>query len=164
LLDHNISLFAFHLPLDAHLELGNNVQLARQLDWTPVAVEKNYPLPMVRTTEFDVEASAADVFAHIESRLARTPMHIETDRLIKRIAWCTGAAQSYFQEAIDMGVDAFVSGEISEQTVHLARESGVHYFAAGHHATERYGVKALGDYLAETCQLDVQFIDCENPV
>lgn len=164
LLDHNISLFAYHLPLDAHLELGNNVQLARQLGWTPVAVEKNYPLPMIRTAEFYAAVNAAEIFAQLESRLARVPMHIDTGRPIKRIGWCTGAAQSYFQEAIDMGVDAFVSGEISEQTVHLARESGVHYFAAGHHATERYGVKALGEHLAETCQLDVHFIDCDNPV
>jgi putative NIF3 family GTP cyclohydrolase 1 type 2 len=82
---------------------------------------------------------------------------------VRRIGWCTGGAQGYFEEAIALGVDAFISGEISEQTVHLARENGVAYLACGHHATERYGVAALAAHLAENCGIDCQFVDLDNP-
>ena len=101
----------------------------------------------------------------LAERLEREPLHIgeETD-IIESIAWCTGAAQNYLQRAVDLGVDAFLTGEVSEPTVHLARETGIHFFSAGHHATERYGVKALGEYLAEQFDLTVEFIDIDNPV
>ena len=164
LLKHDISLIAYHLPLDVHLEFGNNVQLARHLGWLPDEVVPNYPLPLVRTTEFEEAMEPGLLINQLEEKLNRRPLHIEASRPIGRVAWCTGAAQSYFEEAIGMGADAFVSGEISEQTVHLAREYDVHYFAAGHHATERYGVKALGEHLSQSMGLDVEFIDCPNPV
>ncbi|MGB0957405.1 MAG: Nif3-like dinuclear metal center hexameric protein, partial [Litorivicinus sp.] len=108
--------------------------------------------------------SGASMASALESVLGQAPIWIDGGGLIRRLAWCTGAAQSYFQAAIDQGVDAFVTGEISEPMVHLAREAGVHYFAAGHHATERYGVQALGRRLAADCGLTHQFIDVASPV
>ena len=82
---------------------------------------------------------------------------------MRRVAWCTGGAQNYIEKAVDMGVDAYISGEISEQTTHIARESGIHYFAVGHHASERYGAMALGQHLADRFQLQHQFVDIDNP-
>ncbi len=103
--------------------------------------------------------------AKISHALLREPMMVgDSDKLIRRVAWCTGAAQSYFDEAIQLGVDAFITGEISEQTVHNARESGVAFISAGHHATERYGVQALGEHLAQQFGITHQFIDIDNPV
>ena len=164
LLANGISLLAYHLPLDAHLELGNNVQLAKQLGWEPVPVEKKYPLPLIRYALLPEPQNGEQIAAQLETKLRRSPLHIQADRPIKTIAWCTGAAQSYFSEAIAMGVDAFISGEISETTTHIALENNVHYFSAGHHATERYGIKALGEHLASELGLAVEFIDCDNPV
>lgn len=164
LLDNDISLIAYHLPLDVHLELGNNVQLAKVLGWQADEVSKNLPLPLIRTATLSQELSGQAMIDHLHQALQRKPLHIDADRRIRRVAWCTGAAQSYFEEVIEMGVDAFISGEISEQTVHLAREYQVHYFAAGHHATERYGVKALGDHIQQSLSVAVDFIDCDNPV
>ena len=98
-------------------------------------------------------------------KLGRKPQHIQGEvNKIHRIAWCTGAAQSYIDSALELGVDAFISGEISEQTTHIARETGVHYIAAGHHATERYGAKALGEHLAQHFPISCEFIDIDNPV
>lgn len=166
LLQADVSLLAYHLPLDAHPEYGNNVQLARVLEFT---TEGNFGRgPKDQLGVFGTLASpmTPDTLAeHIEAKLGRTPQHIagKTDK-IERIAWCTGAAQGYIEQAVATGVDAFVSGEISEQTVHVARETGIHFYAAGHHATERYGVQALGEHLAGQFSLDHQFIDIDNPV
>jgi putative NIF3 family GTP cyclohydrolase 1 type 2 len=102
---------------------------------------------------------------HIHARLGRVPMHIPGRQgLIKTVGWCTGAAQSYIEAAVGQGLDAFISGEISEQTVHVVRECGIHYFAAGHHATERYGAPALGEHLAGHFNITHRFIDIANPV
>jgi dinuclear metal center YbgI/SA1388 family protein len=169
LLNNNISLLAYHLPLDLHPELGNNVQLAKQFGWQPDKVlsadgsPSSIP-PLVRTTTLEKAITGADLAAHISACLQRETLHIDVDKPIRRIAWCTGAAQSEITQAIAMGVDAFITGEASEPTVHEARESGVHFYAAGHHATERYGVKALGEALAQKWQIDCHFIDCDNPV
>ncbi len=163
LLQHDMNLVAYHLPLDAHAEFGNNVQLGRVLGaqlagW---AGEQN----MVAHGHLQQPMRLDALGQHLQARLARTPLLIGTpDKLIRRIAWCTGGAQSYMATAIELGVDAFISGEISEQTVHQARESGVAYIAAGHHATERYGVQALGEHLAQHFSLQHQFIDIDNPV
>ncbi len=164
LLEHKISLLAYHLPLDAHTELGNNVQLARVLGWEPEPVANKYPLPLLRTTVFESPQSAEMIAQALGNALGREPLHIAADREIKKVAWCTGAAQSYFEQAINLGVDAFISGEVSEATTHIARENNVHYYAAGHHATERYGVKALGEHIADELGLAVDFIDVDNPV
>lgn len=164
LLENNISLLAYHLPLDAHLELGNNVQLAKILGWHPEPVDKKHPIPLVRSAILENAIDGTSLSQHIESSLARKPLHITADREIKKVAWCTGAAQSYFVDALELGADAFISGEISEATTHIAREHNVHYFSAGHHATERYGVKALGEHLAEKFDINIEFVDIDNPV
>lgn len=167
LLRHDVSLMAYHLPLDAHPELGNNAQLAQVLDLTitgtagsngrtPGLVMLGEPAAPMRGDEFA---------ARIASRLGRTPLHItSSDAPIHRLAWGTGGAQSYIEIAFQQGVDAFLTGEASEQTVHFARENGLHFFAAGHHATERYGVQALGAHLAARFGLEFTFVDVDNPV
>ena len=109
--------------------------------------------------------SPAALAERIASRLRRTPLHIAGKAgVITKIGWCTGSAQNYIELAHAAGVDAYLTGEVSEQTVHFARETGLHFFAAGHHATERYGVQAVGEYLAETCGLKHVFVDIDNPV
>lgn len=163
LLTHGINLVAYHLPLDAHAELGNNAQLARACGWQARGRFGEQDLGW-----FGEPAQVQDLgalAATLTTALARSPLVIgDADRPVRRLAWCTGGAQGYFEQAIALGVDAFVSGEISEQTVHLARESGVAYLAAGHHATERFGVRALGTHLAERFGLSVEFVDVDNPV
>lgn len=163
LLQHDLNLLAYHLPLDAHPEFGNNVQLGRLLGFE---VQRWIGEPaIVACSELDTPTALADLAALVSDRLHRAPLVIgDADRRLKHVAWCTGAAQSYMELAISQGVDVFISGEISEQTVHLARESGVAYIAAGHHATERYGVQALGHHLAERFSIEHIFIDIDNPV
>jgi dinuclear metal center YbgI/SA1388 family protein len=163
LLDNNISLLAYHLPLDAHPELGNNAQLANRLGLNLEAWAGNQNILAYGT--LPEVCLLGDFSQFVDLQLNRTPMVIGADnKQIKRVAWCTGGAQSYMQDAINLGVDLFISGEISEQTYHLAQESGVAYMAAGHHATERYGVNALGDHLAFHFSISHEFIDIHNPV
>lgn len=163
LLDNNISLLAYHLPLDAHPKLGNNAQLANRLGLNLEAWAGNQNILAYGT--LPEGPLLGDFSQFVDLQLNRTPMVIGADnKQIKRVAWCTGGAQSYMQDAINLGVDLFISGEISEQTYHLAQESGVAYMAAGHHATERYGVNALGDHLAFHFSISHEFIDIHNPV
>lgn len=163
LLQHDINLLAFHLPLDAHPELGNNVMLAKQLglELTGRAGEND----MLGLAELSVPQSLQALVAHIQEKLKRAPQVIgDLARPIKRIALCTGAAQGYIEQAAAANVDVYISGEISEQTVHVARETGVAYIAAGHHATERYGIRALGEHLEKMFGIAHEFIDADNPV
>lgn len=166
LLAHDISLVAYHLPLDAHPEFGNNIQLARQLGLTPDGpLEPGNSKGIGNTATLAQPVGVDDFAVHLERMLGRTPQVIAGGPAqIRRIGWCTGAAQGYIDKAIALGLDAFLSGEISEPTVHAAREAGIHYFACGHHATERYGVRALGDYLQRTLGVAVEFVDIDNPV
>lgn len=163
LLKADVSLFAYHLPLDAHPELGNNAQLGKLMNWSGDGRFGDQNLGWIgRSVQPEVAASVAD---RLETVLERKPMLIGNgDRMVRRVAWCTGGAQGYFEEAIAAGADLYVSGEISEQTVHLARESGVAYIAAGHHATERYGARALAEHLRQVLNLEADFIDLDNPV
>lgn len=165
LLQNDISLIAYHLPLDAHSELGNNAQLARQLDIKITGGLQPGANPIGNIGELH-EAMSPEIFVEkITQRLGRAPQFIAGgDHDIHTVAWCTGAAQDYIEQAAALGVDAFISGEVSEQTVHSARELGLHFIAAGHHATERYGVRALGEYLANQLQIEHRFIDIANPV
>ncbi len=165
LLENDISLLAYHLPLDAHPEVGNNVLLARALDLeidgpmgsgsgAAVALRGRLgePLPAPRFS------------ARITERLGREPLVVPGGpATVETIGWCTGAAQDGIEVAASLGLDAYLSGEISERTVHVAREAGIHYFAAGHHATERLGVAALGAHLAERFGLWHEFVDIDNP-
>ena len=162
LLAHDINLFAYHLPLDAHPALGNNAQLARQFGWAvdgrfgeqEIGFVGNPPTPL----------AAADLAQQMERILGRPPLLVgDPAREVRRIAWCSGGAQGYFEDALATGADVFVSGEISEQTVHLARETGMAYIAAGHHATERFGVKALAGHLAQEFGIACEFVDIDNP-
>ncbi len=163
LLAHDINLFAYHLPLDAHPELGNNAQLGRVLGLTPSAVAGDQGLLWIG--EPSVPANAGQLAERFGAALGRRALLVgDAQRTVRRVAWCTGGAQGMFEQAIDAGADLYLSGEISEQTTHIARESGVPYIAAGHHATERYGVQALGEHLAQHCGLQVAFVDIDNPV
>ena len=163
LLAHDMNLFAYHLPLDAHAGLGNNVMLGQLLGFGSLAYldDKNM-MPWVQLKQ---EKSLSVLANEVSTKLNRQVQYIgDPNKSIATVAWCTGAAQSYMEQAIAHGVDVFISGEISEQTVHLARESNTAYISAGHHATERYGIKALGEHLAEKFDLHHQFIDIDNPI
>jgi dinuclear metal center YbgI/SA1388 family protein len=163
LLQHDVSLLAYHLPLDAHAELGNNVQLAQRLDW--VEQGRFGEQDIACYGELAQAQTLAQLSTHIAHTLQRTPQVIgDAERMICRAAWCTGAAQGYFEEAVALGVDVFLTGEISEQNVHVAQETGVAFIAAGHHATERYGVQALGAHLAVQFGVEHRFFDMDNPV
>ncbi|ROS06103.1 dinuclear metal center YbgI/SA1388 family protein [Sinobacterium caligoides] len=165
LIDNDISLIAYHLPLDAHPELGNNVQLAGLLGIEVVGGVPATGSPAIALMgRFSVPLTGVELRDRIERVLIREPLHIAADRPIKSVAWCTGGGQGYIEQAVAAGVDAFISGEASEQTVHLAREHGIHFYAAGHHATERYGVQALGERIARELAVDVVFVDIDNPV
>ncbi|MFV8985834.1 type 2 GTP cyclohydrolase I [Serratia fonticola] len=161
LLSNDINLYGYHLPLDAHPELGNNAQLAKALGIRVIGEIE----PLVPHGEFEQPLSAGELQQRIESRLGRAALHCgdNAPQAIRRVAWCTGGGQGFIDSAARFGVDAFISGEVSEQTIHTAREMGVHFFAAGHHATERGGIKALGEWLAQHHGFDVTFIDIPNP-
>ena len=163
LLTHDINLIAYHLPLDGHAEFGNNAQLAQRLGWT---VEGRFGEQDVGWYGRLNESRTLGEVAHrVSAELGREALVIGAQaQQVSRIAWCSGGAQSLFEAALSLGVQAFLSGEISEQHVHLARESGVAYLAVGHHASERYGVEALAAHLAAKFGLDCAFIDIDNPV
>jgi dinuclear metal center YbgI/SA1388 family protein len=167
LLDHNINLFAYHLPLDIHPTLGNNAQLANLFGINITdGLEKGNPFSIAMQGEFDTPFSGDELAQNISEKLSRQCLHIAppSNKKIKTIAWCSGGGQNYVELAAEQGIDAFISGEISEQSTHVATEMDIHFFACGHHATERYGAKALGEYIQEELSLDVIFIDIDNPV
>lgn len=165
LIQHDISLIAYHLPLDVHPVFGNNKQLAKLL---AIEVEQVYDIertPGLLWVGRLKQQLTGEAFAQkIKHSLKREPLHISNNnKLITRVAWCTGAAQDFIEQAASYGVDAYVTGEVSERTFHLAHELGIHFYAAGHHATERYGVRALGEHLAEQFGIHCRFVDIENP-
>ncbi len=165
LLEHDISLLAYHLPLDALPEFGNNASLAKVLGFNVTGdLQPGREHSIGLLGELSQPMPAAALGRLISERLQREPIHIPgREDIVTRVAWCTGAAQGYIGQAVAAGADAYITGEISEQTVHIARESGIHFFAAGHHATERYGVQAVGHYLAQKTGIRHQFIDIDNP-
>lgn len=162
LLAHDINLIAYHLPLDAHAELGNNAQLGKRLGWSVIGRFAEQEIGFLGTPASPMPAR--EIAAQVGAMLGRAPLLVgDAARVVSKIAWCSGGAQGYFEAAIAAGADLYLSGEISEPTVHLARESGVPYLAAGHHATERYGVMALGEHLAAHCGLECEFVEIDNP-
>jgi len=165
LLAHDINLFAYHLPLDAHPELGNNAQLARQLGLEITGRFGEQELGFLgRRGDGSAFESAAAWGRHVESVLRRNVIVVTgADRPVTRLAWCSGGAQGYFEAAIAAGADAYLSGEISEPQAHYARECGVAYLACGHHASERYGAPAVGAHVALQLGLEHVFIDIDNP-
>ena len=161
LLAHDINLFAYHLPLDAHPEVGNNAQLGRVLGWTADQRFGEQDLGFAGPVTLDGAQSLAD---HVAQRLGRPVILVQSAaRPIQRVAWCTGGAQGYFESAIAAGADAFITGEISEPQAHLAREMGVAFIAAGHHATERYGAPAAAALVAQQLGVEHHFIEIDNP-
>ena len=165
LLAADLNLYAYHLPLDAHPEYGNNAQLARRLGLEPAG-----PLVPGRPERGCLARAAAGPSpaafgARLEELLGRPALRVgpADERPLRLVGLCTGAGQGFIEAAAAAGADAFVSGEISEPTTHAARELGVHFYACGHHATERYGVQALGAHLAERYGLEHRYIDIDNP-
>jgi dinuclear metal center YbgI/SA1388 family protein len=165
LLAHDINLIAYHLPLDAHPELGNNAQLARKLGLQTLSRFGEQDLGFMGEREGDGSfVNAADLAAHVEHSLNHAVVLVSgQQRTIKKIGWCTGGAQGYFEAAIAVGADAFITGEISEPQAHYARESGVAFIACGHHASERYGAQAVAAHVATQFGLSHEFIDIDNP-
>jgi dinuclear metal center YbgI/SA1388 family protein len=162
LLANQINLFAYHLPLDAHPELGNNAQFGHRLGLFADARFGDQDLGFIGAA--GPAASAQTLAEQIAAALGRSPLLVPGDgRALMRIAWCTGGAQGYFEAAVAAGADAFVTGEISEPQAHLARETGVAFLACGHHASERYGAPALGAHLAARFDLEHRFIEIDNP-
>ena len=165
LMQHDINLFAYHLPLDLHPELGNNAQLAKLLELRCEGAFAEQGLGCLGTSGNPNLQTVGDLCDWVELKLGRAPLLIGSpDQPLGRIAWCTGAAQNFLGDAIQAGATVYLSGEISEPTVHLARESGVAYLACGHHATERYGIQALGQAVAHQFGITHHFVDVPNPV
>ena len=163
LLAHDINLFAYHLPLDAHPELGNNAQLGQRLGWQWDGRFGDYELGFAAPCDI---ASAQLLAQHVGQVLGRQVTLVPPEgepRRIRRVAWCSGGAQDWFESAIAAGADAFITGEISEPQTHLARETGVAFIAAGHHASERYGAPAVAAHVAQELGLEHHFIDIDNP-
>jgi dinuclear metal center YbgI/SA1388 family protein len=162
LMAHDISLFAYHLPLDAHAEFGNNAQFGRRIGVNADARFGEQSLGFVGSIEQPM--TTPDLLGRLRQMSSRMPAHVEGDgRALRRVAWCTGAAQSCFEDAIAAGADVFITGEMSEPQVHLARETGVAFIACGHHASERYGVQALGSHIAEHFGIEHQYIEIDSP-
>lgn len=164
-LQNDLNLCAYHLPLDAHLEIGNNACLA---DILPVSKIMSHDAKGVQdilwTGELEKDINADDFNQFLAENL-QTPIHLSAgEKKIKKVAWCSGGAQDFIEDAATLGADAYISGEVSERTFYQAQELGVHYFACGHHATERYGVQELGKHLAAEFDLQHKFIDIKNPI
>lgn len=165
LLRNDINLFAYHLPLDVHARLGNNAQLGRLMGWPdPSPLTTVEPEGVVMCTELSHDEDAGALALQLEEKLGRRLFcAVHQAQPIRRIAWCTGGGQGFIDAAAQTGCDAFVTGEVSEQTIHSAREQGIAFYAAGHHATERYGIRALGEHLEEQFGLAHRFIDIDSP-
>lgn len=165
LLAHDINLYAYHLPLDAHPELGNNAQLGRQLGLQATARFGEQDLGFLgERAEGQAFADSEALAAHARQVLGRAVTCVAGHRgPIRRVAWCTGGAQSYFEAAIAAGAEAFLTGEISEPQAHYARECGVTFLACGHHATERYGAPAVAGHVAQQLGIAHEFVDVDNP-
>ena len=169
LLKHNISLISYHLPIDVHPSLGNNAQIGKLLCLENVqSILAIKPVGIVMTGVLSKPTSHQGVSDTLSSLLNRPIVSVGNKSSINRLAWCTGGGQNFIDQVVaqsdfDSPIDAFISGEISEQTTHSALEQNIDFFAAGHHATERYGVKAIGEWLRDMHSLDVQFVDIDNP-
>lgn len=166
LIKHDISLIAYHLPIDVHSELGNNAQIGKLLELTNVRPALEFsPEGIIMCGEYPEAKSLNEVTQQVKTVLDREPLTSNGRNAdVKSVAWCTGGGQSYIDQVAELGVDLFITGEASEQTIHSSRELGIDFIAAGHHATERYGVNSVGEHLANEFGLDVQFIDIHNPV
>lgn len=167
LIKNDINLLGYHLPLDIHPEFGNNAELARILEIEVEGGLEGHAQSVAMYGRLKQPLTGEQFSQRIGLALSRSPLHIapeNAEKLIETVGWCTGGGQDYIELAAQHGLDAFISGEISERTTYTAREQDIHYFSAGHHATERYGIKALGEWLASEHGFDVTFVDIDNPV
>ena len=160
LLDNHINLFAYHLPLDAHPVIGNNIQLALRFN-----IQNPQPIGETLVWQGEVDASLHEVVQSVINVTSRAPLAFgNKDKKIKKITWCSGGAQSYIEHAINIGADCFITGEVSEQIPAICKENDIAFISAGHHATERYGVQALGQHISQKFELDCQYVDIDNIV
>ena len=160
LLDNHINLFAYHLPLDAHPVIGNNIQLALRFN-----IQNPQPIGETLVWQGEVDASLHEVVQSVMNVTSRAPLAFgNKDKKIKKITWCSGGAQSYIEHAINIGADCFITGEVSEQIPAICKENDIAFISAGHHATERYGVQALGQHISQKFELDCQYVDIDNIV
>lgn len=163
ILTNDINLYSWHYPLDVHEKFGNNVQLAKILNIKILGKIS----PFVFWGKFKKSLLIEDFLILLTKKLKRKPLHIGNKNIksIKNVAWCCGAGQKFFEQTIEkINIDAFITGEISEQNTHVAKENKIHFFSAGHHATERYGIQKLGNWLIKKYKLEVKFIDINNPI
>ena len=162
IITNNINLYSWHLPLDAHPTLGNNVQIAKKLNINI----KGYLLPFVTWGEFETVISGKELYEKISKKFHRTPFYENKNTVsnISKIAWCSGKGQNFIKDIDLTNLDAFITGEVSEDTIYIARENKLHFFAIGHYASETDGIKALSNWLIQKYQLDVTFIDINNPI
>lgn len=165
-LKHDLNLFAYHLPLDCHQELGNNARIGQLLELHHVTShEAGHMQNLLWAGQFGSSIAPTKLSQQLTHLFQRKPLHIAgNNQAIKRIVWCSGGAQDYIVDAHRLGADAYLSGEVSERTYYQAMELGMHYYACGHHATERFGIQALGEMLARRFGLIHQFLDTDNPV
>lgn len=165
LLIADINLIAYHLPLDIHPTIGNNAQLAKLFNIVDVeGLEAGNKQSVAVKGRLESPKTVSELAKVIENKLGRTPLvEGDSNKRIETVAWCSGGGQNFIEMAGEQGIDAFITGEVSEQTIHLAREYDIAFFAAGHHATERYGAKALGELISEELDVSVSFIDIDNP-
>jgi len=164
LIQHDINLIAYHLPLDSHPVYGNNVQLAKKLGLKVEVIKDRDVTDLIFVCSLPSPMLTKDFVIHVAKTLNRQPLHVSgAGNTIKKIAICSGGAQDYFNQVLRLDVDAFLTGEISEHVVHMARETGIDYIAAGHHATEKYGICALGEHVEQQFNLECKFIDIDNP-
>ena len=163
LINQNMNLLAYHLPLDIHPTLGNNAQIGARLR---IEIEGNLPSPALGNHgTLKGVLSPADLSRRLAAAFAREPLHLSSNRKeLKRLAWCSGAGQKFIEEAKQVGADAYISGEVSEQTYHFVQENNIDYYAIGHHASERYGVQKLAEALAAEFNIKYEYIDLPNPV
>lgn len=166
IMSHDLNLFAYHLPLDCHQEIGNNACIGRLLGAQNITLHMAGKIPNVLWAgHVESSFSSAAMIEQLTHIFQRKPLHVSGHpRKIKRIAWCSGSAQDFILDAHRLGVDAYISGEISERTYYQAQELGIHYFGCGHHATERFGIQALGELISQRFSLKHQFLDTDNPV
>lgn len=166
LIESKMNLLAYHLPLDCHAELGNNACIGKLLDLQSITRHPASKTPdLLWAGSFPKAITASACADLLQDRFKRAPLLIDGgNSLINRIAWCSGGAQDFITEAHALGADAYISGEVSERTYYLAKELGIHYFSCGHHATERFGIQALGEHIAHHFNIPHRFLDCENPI
>lgn len=166
LIKHDLNLFAYHLPLDCHIELGNNACLGQMLELDDIKTHSAGKTPnLLWSGMLSTPMTTTELSNVLGEKLKREPLCVwGSTKPIQHVAWCSGGAQDYIEDAHRLGVDAYISGEISERTYYQAQELGIHYFSCGHHATERYGIQALGQHLATKFGIQHQFIDSANPV